>query len=1119
MEGDSDDVVPPGSTVTVAAHLRHVGPGQNLDVSAGRFWTVGELEWDGSGRSSLTLSPQQVGAAAWRGSGAAAGDRFGAYGGTILDDDTFFIKALQSSYNDDDTGQFWFTGTGKIYIYDVPTKTEVAVITPPAGASATAFTRGFAAYQEDADTGWIFVGSWRDTVTISGASCYSDSNGRSSRRTDRTSTGTDCQTVGRVYIYKLDRSASPMTVSSTPCATLTPSAADAAYAETTSEPPLGARFGIALAVNETTDTLAVGAGKMHLTGAIKVFTKPTSAGGWCDLSYGAATATLTPAPIQAEGMWSSASNLQKSYAGRRWSDGHAGSGFGEEISFSDDGNTLASGTFLKYHDDNYQNYVSGFTDAGEVTIFTRPGTGWADDATPTARLLVTPTVNQQRLGQYLSVSNDGSAIAAAAPQRANVNTSPGYVYVWNRPAGGWSGDITGAHATLSAAGGRNRDQFGHNSVDFNHDGTRLAVSNHLYQDSDTAAEISFAGRAWLFLRPAGGSWANATTAAETAIEIKSPQPRRSAYFGIARFSEDGDRVIVTQYEDSSSSQIQTGSGAVWLFDENLMPMFFAGSACSIDAGQAVRDSSDDINTCPLILADNSDVTIPLGTKAGTYTISGRVTVEGQVFRATLALRVGEVKEVDSATLEVGTDTRGTPGTDDDQPHKTSLEAGQSTVLRLRILNENGRASAADSVASILVTATKGALSTNINDAERAPAAFSTASRNQDGCVGTGGLVCEIRVASLNGTNSDKIDITLRAPSPAQPGRDTVRVTVLSRAGDTIVTEPVTVVFAGAAAKLAISEPTTGVLNVNTATGANDDAETRDRLRFSVSAADANDNNANVPTTPRSTRILDPKGEVVWRSISPTSNFAVAWPLKKADGTTDDKDADDNLQVQIDVNAPDTAPLKNGEYTLEVTANSLKATQTFTVSGGPETIVISEPDSDALTIGGRFTLTATLSDADGAAVPDGTPVTFKASATGVLPVLVKVQETAKTKDGQASVTYEVIAAGRDSVRVSSGAAGEVRLITTTDSTPVAPPAPVNPADSLTPRMPNDYSTWLGQGTTTAAALLDGLGEGFRSILFWYEGRWLRYAVSDGRPVPSSMNFEVPRGAILWLSNGG
>ena len=754
-----------------------------------------------------------------------------------------------------------------------------------------------------------------------------------------------------------------------------------------------------------------------------------------------------------------------------------------------------------------------------MTIFTRPGTGWVDDATPTARLLVTPTVNQQRLGQYLSVSNDGSAIAAAAPQRANVNTSPGYVYVWNRPVGGWSGDITGAHATLSADGGRNRDQFGHNSVDFNHDGTRLAVSNHLYQDSDTAAEISFAGRAWLFLRPSSGSWANATTAAETAIEIKSPQPRPSAYFGIARFSEDGDRVIVTQYEDSSSSQIQTGSGAVWLFDENLMPMFFAGSACAIDAGQAVRDSSDDINTCPLILADNSDVTIPLGTKAGTYTISGRVTVEGQVFRATLALRVGEVKEVDSATLEVGTDTRGTPGTEDDQPHKTSLEPGQSTVLRLRILNENDKASEANSVASILVTTIKGALSTNINDAERVPAAFSTASRNHDGCIGTGGLVCQIRVASLNGTNSDKIDITLRAPSPAQPGPATVQVTVFSRAGDTIVTEPVTVVFAGPVDTIAIAEPTTGVLNVNTASGADslaaaarDANELRDRLRLSVSAQDKAGNKATTPTNLVRITISDPDGKTVQES-----SIARTFPLQDED----DKnilDANGNPQIELDVNAPPATPLKSGEYTIELRTGGKTTTQTFTASGGAANIAISEPDGE-LTVNGSFTVTATLTDATGAAVPDGTTLSFVARPTGTIPVLVNLSQDSTTTDGQATATYLVISKGRGYITVNSGTASNAALITTTAAASTTPTEPTNPAESLSSTRVNAFSTWIGTGTTTASALLAGIDNGVDTILIWVNGAWLRYGLSEGREIPGSMDFEVRRGAILWLGNGG
>ena len=1148
---DSDNIVPPGSTLNVAATLTYETQGaastdSEITINSGSLRVSGNQEWETTGRSRLDVNLRTV-----LKSGAS-------FEGRALHKDTLAISAIPSVFNDPDYHGFYNHDDGIVLVFDA-NGGQLARIDPPtaAGASAKHFGRSVVVWQENDDTAWVFIGSVFDSVPNS-----TDADSLDNYWTNEAQIRTHLKNLpgGQVWIYKIDRRPSAATPAEQ-VGKITPKIGKATWdvhattnggSETDRVTGLtaegigdgdggdGGAFGASMAITSDGSTLLVGNPSTSRTegGAVWVFTKPST--GWDTNFTSALTADATNTGTPAAARLSDASSNRGTWTG-----------FGYSVAINDTGkdwivvgalfrqrfpSTAGQGSGTTLITDSPGNFgwlpiPDGFTryddGAGSVHVFKRPAGGsWTGAITSTtADLFVKPDNFQQSLGGQVAITANGNAIAATATSGPlNPNAGPGFAVVWNKPAGDWGHLNDSGYAKLTHASGRDSEEFSIGGVSFNSDGTKLAVGNpYRHEQADATPWISwrepgsgdgneFQGEVWLFSR-GGSGWSTATTASAT--KLVSPSPANNAFFGRVRYETGGDKLLVSQFERHARYDITGGAGAVWVLTN---PTASNQSHALIDGGCDSR-LLDRTKTwsCGVHLGNQANITIPLGTPEGTFSISATLKIDNddnddRTLTATLPITIGTVNEADHAEFGFAENPGKPDVSGDEEPYDSEIPAGGSTQLQLKILSSENEPAGANSVGSLLFTTTSGTLRL------LKPAGAAT---------GTCALTCQVDVRRLNAGNSGDIVVELTHPGPGKSGTATVRAQVLPRTGGSLLEIPsVAVTFSGAAAKLAVSEPTTGVLNVNTATGANDDAETRDRLRFSVSATDASGNKANVPAS-RSTRILDPEGKVVWSSVSNTGDaiFDVAWPLTKADGPDDgdepdnDLTADGKLQVELDVDAPNTAPLKNGEYTLEVTAGTLKATQTFTVSGGPETIVISEPDSDALTIGGRFTLTATLSDADGAAVPDGTPVKFAASATGALPVLVKVQETAKTKDGQASVTYEVVAAGRDSVRVSSGEAGEVRLITTTDSAPVEPSAPANPADSLSQKMPNDYSTWLGEGTTTASALLDGLGEGFRSILFWYEGRWLRYAVSDGRPVPSSMNFEVPRGAILWLSNGG
>ncbi|MCY4667199.1 MAG: hypothetical protein OXC29_04335 [Rhodococcus sp.] len=66
--------------------------------------------------------------------------------------------------------------------------------------------------------------------------------------------------------------------------------------------------------------------------------------------------------------------------------------------------------------------------------------------------------------------------------------------------------------------------------------------------------------------------------------------------------------------------------------------------------------------------------------------------------------------------------------------------------------------------------------------------------------------------------------------------------------------------------------------------------------------------------------------------------------------------------------------------------------------------------------------------------------------------------------------------------------------------------------------NGFVSWLSESPTTASELFSSLSAaGATAIHLWNDGAWVRYSVVDGSAVPGSVNFDVERGDILFISN--
>ena len=525
-------------------------------------------------------------------------------------------------------------------------------------------------------------------------------------------------------------------------------------------------------------------------------------------------------------------------------------------------------------------------------------------------------------------------------------------------------------------------------------------------------------------------------------------------------------------------------------------------------------------TCSVDLG-TAEIVIPDGAELGTFAVSGALTVNGTEVRSEpYQIRVidpASFNEVAELQFDYAEQTvvsrRG-------QPYPSNLAAGESTRLRLKVLNEGGTASAPGTISSIFVTTSAGSLSTSVGG----------------GCRNGGGLICQIPVSALSADNSDKIDVTLTYPAGAIAGDVQLRARLTKTDGAALTAGPLSARFLGGAETLNIAAPKSGVLNVNVesedgAEAAGEDTDHRDRLTLAVTAAEAGGMKVALPAGRAPARVLDPDGKLV------TSGVTVEWPLGGADEPTLNATGDE--QVRIEVNRASTSPLAGGEYTIEVRAGSLTGRQTFVVSGAPATVALSAPAED-LIVGGQLTVTARVTDAAGSAVPNGTALEWSSTPTGAAVVLVELNRENTTTDGQASASYLVVtpgsvvvragancadqatdetasAAAAARARTSQCAVSDVQLLSVPypAGTEPTPPVPPGLAADLGGRAVVGYNTWLGDEPITAAELVADL-MGINTVLFWrFDGVWLRYSVVAGIPIPGSTNFAITPGAVILL----
>jgi hypothetical protein len=279
-----------------------------------------------------------------------------------------------------------------------------------------------------------------------------------------------------------------------------------------------------------------------------------------DSGQGAAYVFVKPG-----GGWGSDTQPQHQAAKLTASDGAADDGLGGDnggsaLTISSDGSTVAAGAATAP--------ASGCPAActfgpGTVYVFVRPVGGWGSGTQPqneTAELTASDGHGDDRFGDALAITTSGSTIVAGAWQAAvNGNSQQGAVYVFVKPAGGWTG---AQHETgkLTAQDGHGQDKLGR-AVAISSDGSTIVAGAYFATVGANAAQ----GKIYVFTRP-GAAWTTGTAQGE--LTAADGGPGDELGFSVAT-SGDGSTFVGGAKFASPSDQ-----GAAYVFApsvSNLLP--------------------------------------------------------------------------------------------------------------------------------------------------------------------------------------------------------------------------------------------------------------------------------------------------------------------------------------------------------------------------------------------------------------------------------------------------------------------------------------------------------------------------------------------------------------------
>ncbi len=209
--------------------------------------------------------------------------------------------------------------------------------------------------------------------------------------------------------------------------------------------------------------------------------------------------------------------------------------FGYSVAMSGDGSVIAVGA---------PGYPGDHT--GNVFVFARPNTGWADASSSITLEATSADANDDdRFGASVSVNADGTRIAVGAP---GDESGKGAAYVFTRSGGTWAASSAPTAKLTAGTGAADGDAFG-TSVSISGDSTTLIVG--------APGENGGAGAAHIFV--ASGSPLAWPTSATGALTNARGAPGDRFGFSVSA-SADGEEIAIGAPADAHG-----GTGAAHVF--------------------------------------------------------------------------------------------------------------------------------------------------------------------------------------------------------------------------------------------------------------------------------------------------------------------------------------------------------------------------------------------------------------------------------------------------------------------------------------------------------------------------------------------------------------------------
>jgi hypothetical protein len=209
-----------------------------------------------------------------------------------------------------------------------------------------------------------------------------------------------------------------------------------------------------------------------------------------------------------------------------------------------------------------------------------------DPIVQAARLTASDEANYWRVGSSLSISGDGSVIAAGTPYPDGLN---GAVYVFVRPAGGWASATETAKLTPSDPSGTLGIALG-TSVAISSDGSTIAAG----ASNAAIAGHSQQGAVYVFVRP-GGGWTSGTQTAKLTASDGTTQDELGKAVDI---SDNGGVVVGGAPYSDPGGNAQQGSvyvfkvGAGWVNKTESSKLIASDGVNNDQMGTAVAVSGD-----------------------------------------------------------------------------------------------------------------------------------------------------------------------------------------------------------------------------------------------------------------------------------------------------------------------------------------------------------------------------------------------------------------------------------------------------------------------------------------------------------------------------------------------